>query len=380
MKKILIFIDWFAPGFKAGGPIRSVLNLVENLNENFLFYIFTRNTDYMSHIPYTNVPSNKWYDYMQNVKVFYCSKENLKITTMLQTIQSIAPDLVYINGIFSLYYSIIPLLISKKIKIKTVISPRGMLSKQTLSRKRALKKLFFSITKKLKLYSNISFIATNDEEKNDILRICKNCRIEVLPNLPRKIEKLQDKNIQKFSNELKLISIARISQEKNTLGAIKILKYIDLPNVSYDLYGTIYDYKYWQACQKEIAELKHATVNYKGPIESIKVLECFSKYHFSLMPSIAENYGHSIIESLMAGTPVITSSNTPWKDLEDKNCGWAIELENQKKFEEVLKKIYFMDQNNYQTMSREAIKYALTVSNNELKTKYQNFFENVIEN
>ena len=43
--KVLIFIDWYKPGFKAGGPIQSVSNIVSQLGKDYEFYIITRDTD-----------------------------------------------------------------------------------------------------------------------------------------------------------------------------------------------------------------------------------------------------------------------------------------------------------------------------------------------
>ena len=43
--RILIFIDWFLPAYKAGGPIRSIANLVDNLHADFDFYIVTGDRD-----------------------------------------------------------------------------------------------------------------------------------------------------------------------------------------------------------------------------------------------------------------------------------------------------------------------------------------------
>ena len=43
--RILIFIDWFLPAYKAGGPIRSIANLVDHLSESFKFYIITGDRD-----------------------------------------------------------------------------------------------------------------------------------------------------------------------------------------------------------------------------------------------------------------------------------------------------------------------------------------------
>lgn len=41
MSKVLIFIDWFAPGYKAGGPITSNVNIVEHLSDKLDFYVIT---------------------------------------------------------------------------------------------------------------------------------------------------------------------------------------------------------------------------------------------------------------------------------------------------------------------------------------------------
>ena len=57
-KKILIFIDWYLPGYKAGGPIQSVANLVANLKEEFEFSIVTRDTDYCEKLPYHLGPAS----------------------------------------------------------------------------------------------------------------------------------------------------------------------------------------------------------------------------------------------------------------------------------------------------------------------------------
>ncbi len=35
--KVLIFIDWFTPGYKAGGPTTSNVNIVNHLSDDFDF-------------------------------------------------------------------------------------------------------------------------------------------------------------------------------------------------------------------------------------------------------------------------------------------------------------------------------------------------------
>lgn len=44
------------------------------------------------------------------------------------------------------------------------------------------------------------------------------------------------------------------------------------------------------------------------------------------MPTFNENYGHAIVESFVAGLPVVISDRTPWRNLEKINAGWDIPL------------------------------------------------------
>ena len=55
-KTILCFVDYYLPGYKAGGPIQSIANLVENLGDEFEFYIICNDRDQLDRQPYANVP------------------------------------------------------------------------------------------------------------------------------------------------------------------------------------------------------------------------------------------------------------------------------------------------------------------------------------
>ncbi|MEA3451494.1 MAG: glycosyltransferase, partial [Bacteroidota bacterium] len=320
---IAVFIDWFLPGYKAGGPITSLANMIGFLKNDFNFLIITSNTDYLEREPYPNIDSDKWINFDTNIKVYYFSKENLTRKNVEKIIKNTNFDIAYINGIYSYYFSILPLFFLKKTDKKTVVATRGMLSEQAFSSKSFKKKIFLYFAKFIGFYRNITFHATNiDEAKNIKQIISKNSIIKLASNLP---EKRDFKLIKRTKNNilLKLVSIARISPEKNTKFALEQLQNINNCQIIFDLYGSIYDENYWKECLKIIEQLpKNISINYKGTIKKSFVNQTFSKYHFSFMPSKGENFGHSILESFMSGTPVITSSNTPWKELEQMNVGW----------------------------------------------------------
>ena len=42
------------------------------------------------------------------------------------------------------------------------------------------------------------------------------------------------------------------------------------------------------------------------------------------MPTISENFGLVILESLSRGLPVLTTNETPWENIQTDNAGWII--------------------------------------------------------
>ena len=68
------------------------------------------------------------------------------------------------------------------------------------------------------------------------------------------------------------------------------------------------------------------------------------------LPTHGENFGHSIVEALSAGKPIIISNSTPWRDLRMQNIGWDIPLENEGQFRKVIEYSATMNNLQYQRM------------------------------
>ena len=58
--RVLAFIDWYKPYFKAGGPVRSMVNLVEHLGTRVHFHIVTGDRDYTATSNEAQVPTDQW--------------------------------------------------------------------------------------------------------------------------------------------------------------------------------------------------------------------------------------------------------------------------------------------------------------------------------
>lgn len=375
--KILILTDWYLPGTNAGGPVRSIANMIAHLKNEFLFKIITRDTDYCENKPYPDVKPDQWTVMDQHAQLFYLSSDQLKVSRIKALLKSTSFDVLYINGMYSWWFSILPLILSKNQAKKTIVAPRGMLNPQAFSTKKFKKKLFIRLANLMVLYRNVIFQASNEDEKGYILANIKNFKeIKVIPNLPRKNNDVVFQRRKKETGFLKCISIARISPEKGTLRSLQYISKIANHNIHFSLFGSIYDHVYWKKCEELINNLpENITVEYYGPIEGDKVHEKLLKAHFLLMPSEGENFGHSIIEALSAGCPVIISDQTPWKNLEDKKVGWDIPLKQVDQFVRTIENAASMSQVTYDVWSANAFKYAENYYQEEVKVdEYMTLF------
>jgi hypothetical protein len=67
-------------------------------------------------------------------------------------------------------------------------------------------------------------------------------------------------------------------------------------------------------------------VHYGGALQadSPAFYKAIDQSHALLLPSYGENFGHSIVECLSRGRPVIISTNTPWQNLAAVKAGMDV--------------------------------------------------------
>src|ERR1700756_686417 len=169
-KNIVIFIDWYLPAYKAGGPVKSAAALVYYLKNEFNFYIITGNKDLFASEPYKGIKSNEWNTLPNGEQVFYFSDDFISFKTLQTVIQKVEYDCVYLNSFFSKRFTIYPLLLKKLgiIKKPMLIAPRGMLSSGALNLKAKKKNAFIGLAKLSLLYKGVIWHATSAQEETDI--------------------------------------------------------------------------------------------------------------------------------------------------------------------------------------------------------------------
>ena len=356
---LLIMYDYFYPAYKAGGPIQSLTNLAIALQEEYNISILTSAYDLNDDHILENIKPDSWSevkltDSSATINVWYATNGQIKPGLLKKIIKQVKPATVYLNGMFSFRFLLIPLLTIKNVRL--LICPRGMLQEGALAGKAFKKRIFLSLIKLLGLINKVSWHATNEEEETDIKQqFPKHDKIFVAGNIPKR--PLQNiHSIKKEKGILKLVYLSLITEKKNLEQAIKIIAGIE-NNITLDIYGPVKDDAYWKKCI-EIIKLTNGRVQYKGTVLPEKVQSVFSNYHASIFLTKGENFGHALYESLSTGCPVITSYFTPWNNLTEKYAGWNVDLTNEKNIITTLKEIYDMDQQTYSFFAAGSYKLA----------------------
>ena len=364
---ILVFVGSYLPGFKGGGPIRSVANLVDLLGDEFDFKIITYDHDHGVNEPYAGITPDTWC-MVGKAEVYYASNASLRFLALSRLIKSIDHDVLYLNSFFSLEFSIKPLLLRHMRLIPNVgiiVAPRGEFSPGALMLKRLKKRLYLTFVRAFGLYSNILWQASSTFEETDTKNIFKKITslianpIIVAPDLVSyQYDNSNNTTIRaKRSEALEVVFVSRISPKKNLDGALSMLKGIQ-GDITFNIFGPAEDQLYWQKCQNICNTLNtNIRVVFHGEVDHARVHDIFGANHLFFFPTHGENFGHVILEALMAGCPVLLSDQTPWRNLDSLGIGWDLPLDRPDKFRTVLKHCVDMDNDEFTRISRRAEDY-----------------------
>ncbi len=344
-RRILVLNGQYAPGYKGGGPIQSCINLVENLYEDFDFYVLCADRDYKDPMPYNEVKINQWNE-VGHAKVYYLSPDKQNLKGFKDIINSINYDVMYLNGFFSPIFTIYPLLLRYMGKLKkkpTILTPRGDFT-GGCENKKIKKYSYIYLSRFLGLYKGLLWHATSDIEEHDIKQKFTKANVFNVPNLPTKFvsKKLC---ISKRAGELRLVFVSRIFPKKNLRYALEVLSKITDGKIIFDIYGPMEDKGYWTECRELIKKMPdNIRVRYCCEAKHKDIPHIFEQYHAFFFPTLGENYGHVIVESMMNNCLCILSKGvTPWDDyIEHLDIG--AKLDKQEKFVEIINRMIKMDQ------------------------------------
>lgn len=334
---ILALVHYYLPGYKSGGPIRTIANIVDHLGDDFNFRIITSDRDALDEKPYSGVDVDAWHR-VGKADVYYASPSRRSIYALAQLITDTPHDVLYLNSFFDPVFTLQPLLgrrmgwIPKK---PVVIAPRGEFSAGALALKHWKKKPYLTATRLIGLYRDLIWQASSEHEQADIVRAMGRTAtcIVVAPNLPAFHTQIDVQSAPREKTEpLRIVFLSRISPMKNLDFALRVLGKVQHP-IIFAVYGPIREEAYWSRCQRLIEQMpSHVRVEYRGSVAPEQVPAIMAAHNLFFLPTLGENYGHVIAEALSAGTPVLIADTTPWRNLEQAGVGWDWPLNQEDRF------------------------------------------------
>jgi glycosyltransferase involved in cell wall biosynthesis len=318
--KVLCVTEFYLPGYKAGGPIRTIVNMANVVAGKVNFSIITRDRDLGDKQRFPGIKADEWQT-VEGARVYYAGsygpaaiERNLK-----------GHDVLYLNSFFSPRGSIGPLWKFRK-RANILIAPRGEFSQGALALKAFKKRAYIMLVKALGRYRHVQWHASTEDEAADIKRAFPKALIHIAPD-PVVLGTIPEQPRAKQSGELSVAFISRISPKKNLDYLLSVLARVK-GIVQLSVYGPTEDAAYWARCIGLARDLSAGVgMEYCGELKAEEVSGAFARHDLFAFPTHGENFGHVIFEALRAGTPVLLSDQTPWKpDLSDALA--AIPLES----------------------------------------------------
>lgn len=335
---ILTFTSFYLPGYRGGGPIRTIANMVERLGDDFDFRIVTSDRDMGDTRAYPNIHVDAW-NVVGNSKVFYARAATRSVAGFAKIMRETPHDILYLNSFFDPRFTLAPIfarwlgLVAKR---PVVVAPRGEFSIGALHIKAWKKKPFVQLTRISRLFGDAFWHASTELEAADIQRVLrvtdKSVHVArntiVAPDLFQSTGSCSEpKNGQGLADRTFTVCfLSRIVPMKNLEFALGILARVSVP-VALNIYGPKEDLDYWLKCKALINELpSHISARDCGSVDHVDVRNVIAMHDLFFVPSLGENFGHVFMEALSAGVPILVSDQTPWRDLELRGLGWDIPL------------------------------------------------------
>jgi glycosyltransferase involved in cell wall biosynthesis len=363
--RILVLLGCYLPGFRSGGPVRTISCMVEALAPFFDFRIVTLNHDSGSTEIYDSVQTHAW-NQVGSAQVYYIP--NWSVALVQRIAKEVEPHLIYLNGFFatSSIYGLLARNLGKLPDVPFILATRGDLAGGALGLKTPKKRAYMAFARLFNLYKDLRWHASSEREKSEMLSQLQSFglssdQVLVAPDLGSGYASVATPRPQKLSGIARFVTLSRITRMKNLPFTLDRLAELH-GDVSLDIFGPVEDRELWSECERKLAALpKNVTVNYKGAVEPDRVLGEMSQRHFFILPTLGENYGHVIIEAAASGCPVIISDRTQWSGLEQKNVGWDISLDDPSRWRSLLQSCVDMSEEQYESMAESASRFGRAV-------------------
>lgn len=263
--------------------------------------------------------------HLENATVHYVSSSLLGKfqSEWADILDSLKPDVVHANTCW-LPMSSIAQKIAQKRGYKVVLSPHGMLEPWIVNRHYWTKKVPAMLLYQRTAVKNADILhATAESEKQNIVELGLNDRVAVIPN-GVDVDAIAVKT--SWARTRTIVFLSRIHVKKGINFLLEAVA---------QMRDRLQGYKVVVAGEGDaeyIKELKQLAmklgvqymVDFAGGVYEDVKWRLLRDADVFVLPTHSENFGIVVAEALACGTPVITTTGTPWSELRSCNCGWQV--------------------------------------------------------
>jgi glycosyltransferase involved in cell wall biosynthesis len=310
--RVLVLADYFRPGFRAGGPIVSIEAMVLAAAGEYEFVVLSRNRDLGERRPYSR-------DELESISLpcerVYASPNDEGLFALASLIRRIDPRVVYANSFFSAFSGGRTVVLSRCFSgarsPRWLVAPRGELQRGALGLKPLKKRAYLAAIRMARALRNVSLVATDAAEAAAFgsLRLAPR-DIRVAPNLSTM--PLGVREHRGAHDPLRIVWTSRISRKKQLHLALHALRTLAFPT-TFDIAGMSDDASYFEECRDIAADSPHdQSVKFLGPLQRESLIQLLDHSDVFVLPTLGENYGHSICEAMRRGVVPVVGRETPF--------------------------------------------------------------------
>lgn len=298
----------------AGGPARSVQGLVAGLEEvgveAWLMPLKERGLPWVSGIPHFRCPG------LEGARGVRRAVES--------AIDEIQPDLVHVHSIWqlSLHQAVVA---ARGKNIPYIIAPRGSIEVWSLRQKWLKKKLGLWLYQGRDLKRAVAIHVTAESEAEQARKLGLKQRLILSSNGVNVPDSLPAWR-QHEDGFHRAVFVSRIHYKKGLLNLVDAWARVRPQGWKMEIVGTD-EVGYQRTVEDRVAKygLQDAFV-FTGPLDDSRKWGAYRRADFFFLPTHSENFGIVVAEALYAGLPVVTTKGTPWRELQERNCGLWIDV------------------------------------------------------
>ena len=244
--------------------------------------------------------------------------------TLQNQTQSAHPDILHDHGIWLPTHGTVALA-ARRLDVPLVVSIRGMLTSWALQHNRWRKRFAWMAYQKAALRQASLFHVTSEEEVEALRDLGFDQPAAMIPNGVQLPE--QQSADSSSAGPRRALFLSRLHPKKGLPMLIEAWARVRPKDWELILVGP--------SEEGHRAELKEQVrshglddeITFSGSVSDKEKWAVYRSTDLFVLPTHSENFGIVVAEALAAGIPVLTTTGTPWRELETHGCGWWVEPE-----------------------------------------------------